>query len=252
MMSTRFRHELDANLGDMPQMFADITQASNIAMRHEASGEAFLHSHVQTYPGTTRQQVTLYSHMDDNNWWRVLPSSRASDYQAHDFVTGARFIADKQIIRLQHRATGKFLSIFKDTKAHVTPNFIEVSTLPQDPANSTYDGSDLWRVQFVHQGAAERRDRLQALATVFQLVHIPHNCVLYSKRGVNLPKTWGFGQQEVACINQKLPFSDSVQTHFSIEQHINPDAPPSAPRAKYVAPSFLEKLVRALRGQAWR
>jgi len=124
-----------------------------VVLRNEGSGETFLHSHEDDYPNSDRNQVTMYSHMDDNNWWRVIPSSRAKDYQAQDFITGARFIADKQIIRLQHAPTTNFLTIFKETKAHVTPNFLEVSSVPQFPSNSSYDGSDLWRVEFVKQSA---------------------------------------------------------------------------------------------------
>ena len=89
----------------------------------------------------------------------------------------------------------------------------------------------------------DRRERLQALTTTFRLIHIPHNCVLYTKRGVNLPKSWGFNQQEVTCISQKLPAANSYYTHFTVDRHITPDAPASAPRAEAQSMSFYEKMV---------
>jgi dolichyl-phosphate-mannose-protein mannosyltransferase len=61
------------------------------------------------------------------------------------------------------------------------------------------DSNDFWRVM-IPKGDG----RLKTLRTSFQLIHPLQACALYS--GNKKLPDWGFGQQEVACIqNGKLP-----------------------------------------------
>lgn len=70
------------------------------------------------------------------------------------------------------------------------------------------DPNDLWRVQVISDDSEdndEQPKRVKAMGSKFRLVHPMMHCSLFS-HDVKLPKDWGFGQQEVTCIqNGKLP-----------------------------------------------
>lgn len=102
-----------------------MTYGSNITIVHVGTRGGYLHSHVHSYPGgsqrklhlylcqkkkkkhivtlfTLEQQVTLYSHIDDNNVWTI---TRAENEQ----TDGMGYIKHGDIVRLMHIKTDKRL-----------------------------------------------------------------------------------------------------------------------------------------------
>lgn len=61
------------------------------------------------------------------------------------------------------------------------------------------DANDYWRVEIEENDRyPEAGKRLQTLRSRIRLVHVLQSCALFSHE-VKLP-SWGFGQQEVTCI----------------------------------------------------
>jgi len=224
------------------QVPVDVAYGSVVSMRHANTHGGWLHSHVQTYPaGSEQQQVTLYSHLDDNNLWSIENGTDAFPAIA----TGPVFIKDGDIIRLKHLATERRLHSH-DHRAPVSQQdyIYEVSGYGFQGFDGDYN--DNWRVKIVKSESIGEagKDHVQALRTYFQLEHTMLGCMLYSKE-TRLPE-WGFGQQEVSCIRNGKPHN----TMWFIESNVNPALPEDTPLVNYEVPGFFKKFV-ALNKAMW-
>lgn len=223
---------------------ADVAFGSLISLRHVDTNGGWLHSHVQIYPtGSEQQQVTLYSHADENNIWKI---ENGTESWNKNNETGPVFIRDGDIIRLMHTVTERRLHSH-DHKAPVSSHqdyIFEVSGYGFTGFEGDYN--DNWQVKIVKQMSVgdDAKDHVQALRTYFQLEHTMMGCLLYSKN-VKLPE-WGFEQQEVSCIRN----GNFHNTVWMIEFNEHPDLPASTPKLSYPVPSFWKKFL-ALNKAMW-
>lgn len=212
---------------------ANVAFGSVVSMRHADTQGGWLHSHIQTYPtGSEQQQVTLYSHVDDNNLWRI--TNGTEDWNPEN-KTGPVSLTDGAIVRLEHIATQRRLHSH-DHRAPVTNKdyVFEVSAYGFEGFEG--DWNDNWKVKILGQRSyGDGKDSVRSLQTYFQLEHLNLGCQLYSKN-VKLPD-WGFEQQEVSCIRGGKDFN----TVWVVESNVNPELPGDTELVNYPIPGFWQK-----------
>ncbi|KAG0166401.1 hypothetical protein DFQ28_007254 [Apophysomyces sp. BC1034] len=230
-MSPQFQQTLDGHsMADTP--VEDIVYGSKVFIRHVATHGGYLHSHPHNYPsGSKQQQVTLYPHRDDNNWWVIQKKDTEE-------TTDIENVKNGDIIRLLHQST--------TTRLHSHDKRPSMTDVDYHNEVSTYgfpgfegDANDYWRVEIIDydRDDAVSKDRLRTLHSKFRLVHQTSNCALFS-HSVKLPE-WGWGQQEVTCIkNGKLP-----KTVWYIEFTENEQLSLDAEKVNYKRPGFLSKFI---------
>ncbi|CAO3593860.1 unnamed protein product [Absidia cylindrospora] len=250
MMSSHFQHSLIGHeIQDSPK---DITFGSIVTLRHLGTNGGYLHSHKSSYPeGSKQQQVTLYPYQDDNNWWIIRRMNDTLDFSEKttgdvlgaDGKTWLDYVRHGDLIRLDHLSTRPKRLHSHDIKAPISDqdSYKEVSGYGFPDYEG--DSNDYWRVMIPsHQD----NDRLETLRTSFQLVHPLQSCALYSGSNKKLPD-WGFGQQEVACIQSgKLP-----KTLWMVEETRNDLLPvDQTSMVNYAKPGFWIKF-KELHQRMW-
>ncbi|KAF9427471.1 Protein O-mannosyltransferase 2 [Podila epigama] len=199
----------------------EVAYGSVVTIKHTAHNGALLHSHIQTLPvGSKQQQVTTYSHKDDNNHWKVMKP--LSEIQ-HDESDEIQFVRDGDIIRLVHSSTGRNLHSHT-VKAPITTTQWEVSGY----GNLTHgDPNDEWVIEIVGERSTYPKDgKLRSLTTTFLLRHRVLGCLLTADSKVRLPE-WGFGQGEVQCDQRNR--KTAANSIWNIEQHWNDKLEPAPP-----------------------
>jgi dolichyl-phosphate-mannose-protein mannosyltransferase len=187
----------------------ELAYGSEITIKNSGRGGSLLHSHVQKFPsGSGMQQVTCYSHKDDNNIWIVEKGAGASDPQAVEFVN------DGDVIRLVHKSTKAYLRSH-DFDAPITIEDQEVSCSDNSTAS---DAHVLWKVERVTDISGAKSSRIRSLSTKFKLRHVNSGCLLRARK-VTLPE-WGFKQTETTC--QRNPNEKCPSNYWNIEKHVNP------------------------------
>jgi len=231
-MSPEFQQTLSGHaMMDSP---VDIAYGSKVYIRHIETHGGYLHSHPHNYPtGSKQQQITLYPHKDENNWWRITK-------QYGNLPTDIEWVKNGDIVRLEHTSTLKRLHSHEvrppmtDLEYHN-----EVSCYGTGTPEFEGDANDFWRVQILDHDKrdSEAGDRLRTLNSKFQLIHVNSNCALFS-HGVKLPE-WGWGQQEVTCIKDgKVP-----KTMWYIESSENENLPDDTELVNYRKPGFISKFI---------
>ncbi|KAI7858918.1 Dolichyl-phosphate-mannose-protein mannosyltransferase-domain-containing protein [Circinella umbellata] len=239
-MSASFQHSLIGH--EIPDSPIDIAYGSKITVRHLATNGGYLHSHVSAYPqGSKQQQVTLYPYRDENNWWviRKLNSTLEKDNEPADVLgsdgkTWIQYIRHGDIIRLEHLNTSPRKLHSHDESAPMTDVEYHKEVSAYGFPDFEGDANDFWRVEI--EGGKEG-DQLQTLRSKFRLFHALQSCSLFS-HPVQLPD-WGFGQQEVTCIqNGKKP-----KTLWMIEESSNDLLPENSKLVNYQVPGFWSKFI---------
>jgi dolichyl-phosphate-mannose-protein mannosyltransferase len=240
-MSSLFQAGLRGNnLKDNP---LEVAYGSLVTIKSNAYGGGLLHSHIQRYPeGSQQQQVTTYSHKDENNHWMIVPNwdeykqwiekceAEGKDPQAAFEEEPPHFIKDGDIIRLLHVPTKANLHSHR-IEAPITRSAWEVSGY----GNETFgDTGDHWKIEIVDDMYTKGEPgRIHALTTRFRLRHVLYGCLLRGHR-TSLPP-WGFKQGEVVCSYKDDP--NSAANIWNIEWHRNsklPPAPPSTFRSSFL------------------
>ncbi|KAG0783464.1 hypothetical protein G6F16_003015 [Rhizopus arrhizus] len=227
-MSPEFQQTLDGHA--YIQSPVDIAYESKVFIRHIATRGGYLHSHPHNYPGG-KQQVTLYPHRDDNNWWTIR---KVDDKETHSI----EYVKHGDIVTLKHSDSVKRLHSH-DIRPPMTDveYHNEVSTYGFE--NFTGDSNDHWRVEIIEGDGHDpvSKERLRTIHSKFRLVHVTTGCTLFS-HSVKLPE-WGYDQQEVTCIKGgKMP-----KTLWYIETTENPMLPPETEKVTYNKPGFIAKFV---------
>ncbi|KAG0031601.1 Protein O-mannosyltransferase 2 [Podila clonocystis] len=218
-MSSLFQAGLKGSpIADNP---LEIAYGSVVTIKHAAQNGALLHSHIQTFPGGSKQQqVTAYQHKDTNNNWKFLKP--LSEDQSENEV---QIVRHGDIVRLLHNQTERHLHSHP-IMAPVTVTQWEVSGY----GNLTHgDPNDEWIVEIVDEHTNYPMDgTLRSLTTRFLLRHRVLGCLLTAENGVYLPQ-WGFGQVEVKCDQRnRTTWESSI---WNIEQHWNDRLPSASTRA---------------------
>ncbi|GLB33233.1 hypothetical protein LshimejAT787_0101175 [Lyophyllum shimeji] len=235
-MSSEFQHTLGGR--GMADTYADVAVGSQVTLRHVNTQGGYLHSHVHTYPGGSKQQqITLYPHRDSNNDWRIFNAS--DDSGAFDWTSEPlSYITSGTRIKLLHLTTEKRLHSH-DVRPPVSDVDFQNEVSAYGMPGFAGDANDDWYVEIEH---GDRRDkesskRLRTLRTVFRLRHALTGCYLFSHK-VKLPE-WGYEQQEVTC-NKNAVRANSL---WYIETSVHPNQPVDAEKVNYKLPGFFAKFL---------
>ena len=240
-MSAPFQSTLKSK--SIPDVPADVSFGSRVALRHFNTRGGYLHSHPHLYPtGSKQQQITLYPHKDENNVFIIQnqsqplgPDGEVKGPYAWDNLTPSP-VEDGALVRLYHKVSHR--------RVHSHDHRPPVSDVDWQNEVSAYgfegfdgDANDLFRVEIVksYSDGEEAKNRLRTIQTKFRLIHIMTGCALFS-HAIKLP-SWGWDQQEVTCARQgTLPNS-----LWYIELNNHPNLPADAEKVNYEDPGFLGK-----------
>ncbi|KAM4690845.1 protein O-mannosyl-transferase 2 [Rhinophrynus dorsalis] len=225
--SSAFQSRLVGNNLHNASMPEHLAYGSVITLKSLRTAAGYLHSHWHLYPegvGATQQQVTTYSHKDQNNLWII----KKYDYD-YDPEGPLEFVRHGDIIRLEHKMTGRNLHSHP-REAPLTKKHLQVTAYG---TNGTGDTNDYWRIEVVGS-----RKEVKVLRSQIRLLHLSTGCLLGSS-GKALPK-WGWEQGEVTC----SPYvRETPSTLWNVEDHENPRLPNIS--VSILKPTFLEILVES-------
>ncbi|KAI7863680.1 Dolichyl-phosphate-mannose-protein mannosyltransferase-domain-containing protein [Spinellus fusiger] len=229
-MSPEFQQTLDGHsMADTP---IDIAYGSDVYIRHVATRGGYLHSHPHDYlTGSKQQQITLYPHIDDNNWWTLQKINSNA-------TVGMEYVKHNDIVRLIHRDTGKRLHSHTQRPPMTDVDYHNEVSAYGFPGFEG-DANDHWKVEIVEHDRYDSisKTRLRTIHSKFRLVHVMTQCALFS-HNVKLPE-WGFSQQEVTCIKSgKKP-----KTIWYIESTENKELPVETEKVNYRRPGFISKFI---------
>ncbi|XP_072284506.1 protein O-mannosyl-transferase 2 [Pyxicephalus adspersus] len=225
--SSAFQSRLDGNNLHNASMPEHLAYGSVITLKNLRTASGYLHSHWHLYPegvGARQQQVTTYSHKDQNNFWII--KKQDSDY---DPAAPLEFVHHGDIIRLQHKTTGRNLHSHQ-REAPLTKKHLQVTAYG---TNGIGDTNDFWRIE-----VSGGQSPVKVLRSQIRLLHLSSGCILGSS-GKTLPK-WGWEQGEVTC----SPYlRENPNTMWNVEDHENPRLPNIS--VSILKPSFLEILMES-------
>ncbi|KAL9894158.1 protein O-mannosyl-transferase 2 [Glossina fuscipes fuscipes] len=184
--SSAFQSRLIGNSLYNASMPRKVAYGAVITIKNHKTGGGYLHSHHHLYPkgfGATQQQITTYTHKDDNNKWLIKPFNKEPGKEV-------RFVRNGDLIRLEHLVTKRNLHSHPEL-APMTRKYLQVTGYGEDGKG---DANDVWRLLVM---GAKANETVMTVTTRFTLIHHLQNCVLVAT-GKQLPK-WGFEQQEVSC-----------------------------------------------------
>ncbi|XP_065371071.1 protein O-mannosyl-transferase 2 [Calliphora vicina] len=184
--SSAFQSRLIGNSLYNASMPRDVAYGSIVTIKNHKTGGGYLHSHFHLYPkgyGAKQQQITTYTHKDDNNKWLIKPYNKES-------FDNTQLLKHGDLIRLEHIATHRNLHSHNEP-APVTKKHLQVTGYGEQGIG---DANDIWKLIVV---GGKINDTVKTVTTKFKLVHYLQSCTLTSS-GKQLPK-WGFEQQEVSC-----------------------------------------------------
>ncbi|XP_030754503.1 protein O-mannosyl-transferase 2 isoform X2 [Sitophilus oryzae] len=220
--SSAFQSQLIGNSLYNASMPYQVAYGAVVTLKNHRTGGGYLHSHFHLYPegmGARQQQITTYTHKDDNNKWLI------KKYNTEE-IDGVEIVRSGDLIRLEHVATKRNIHSHKE-HAPITKKHYQVTGYGE---NGVGDANDVWRV--IVQDAKDGTE-ITAVKSKLKFVHYLQSCVLTTS-GKQLPK-WAYEQQEVSC-NPNLRDPNGL---WNVEENIF-DALPNVNFEVY-APSFLER-----------
>jgi dolichyl-phosphate-mannose-protein mannosyltransferase len=229
--SSAFQSQLEGNSLYNASMPEFVAYGSEITLKNHRTGGGYLHSHWHLYPegaGARQQQVTGYTHKDENNRWLIKPFDR----ELQEDEGEARLVKNGDLIRLQHVVTGRNLHSHKEL-APITKRHFQVTCYGE---NGTGDANDVWLVQLLDTSEFDKSE-VRTVISKFRLVHYLTNCALHS-HSKQLPK-WGYEQMEVSCNPNLL----DKHTIWNVEDNVNEALPNVS--FHIFAPSFFQKFIES-------
>ncbi|XP_063908323.1 protein O-mannosyl-transferase 2 isoform X2 [Zophobas morio] len=224
--SSAFQSQLIGNSLHNASMPRQVAYGALITLKNHRTGGGYLHSHYHLYPenvGARQQQITTYTHKDDNNKWLI------KKYNTED-TSGIVVVRSGDLVRLEHVPTKRNLHSHKE-QAPITKKHFQVTGYGE---NGTGDANDVWRVSVV--GARDGTE-VTAVSSKLKFVHYLQSCVLTTS-GKQLPK-WAYEQQEVSC-NPNLRDPNGV---WNVEENVFEKLPNVS--FEVYAPSFLERFLES-------
>ncbi|CAH0550291.1 unnamed protein product [Brassicogethes aeneus] len=224
--SSAFQSQLIGNSLHNASMPRQVAYGAIVTLKNHRTGGGYLHSHYHLYPegiGARQQQITTYTHKDDNNKWLI------KKYNSED-ISGVNIVKNGDLVRLEHIATKRNLHSHKE-QAPITKKHYQVTGYGE---NGTGDANDVWRVSI--QGVKDGTE-LTAVTSKIKFVHYLQSCVLTTS-GKQLPK-WAYEQQEVSC-NPNLRDANGL---WNVEENIF-DKLANVSFEVY-APSFFERFIES-------
>ncbi|XP_058808986.1 protein O-mannosyl-transferase 2 isoform X2 [Phymastichus coffea] len=221
--SSEFQSLLEGNSLHNATMPRHLAYGAKFTLKNHRTGGGYLHSHWHLYPesvGARQQQITTYSHKDDNNLWIV------KKYDTDEIPTEPELVRHGDLIRLEHVITRRNLHSHKEV-APISKKHYQVTGYGE---NGTGDANDVWKV-VIHHG--NERDIVETMTSKLKFVHYLQHCVLTCS-GKTLPK-WAYSQQEVSC-NPNIRDKNSL---WNIEDNHFPKLPNVS--FQVYAPDFLKR-----------
>ncbi|ESO86133.1 hypothetical protein LOTGIDRAFT_129702 [Lottia gigantea] len=226
--SSAFQAQLIGNKLYNVSMPANIAYGSVLTLKQRRTGGAYLHSHWHLYPDELpprQQQVTTYSHKDENNYWIIKPADRNVDMNSPP-----QFVRSGDSIRLEHVVTHRNLHSHREP-APISRRQYQVSGYGQ---NGTGDANDIWVIEI--QGASKGTP-VQTVRSKLKIIHLHVRCALHSN-DKKLPK-WGWEQLEATC----HPNIKEPKALWSVEE-VKDDRLPNVNFDVY-SPSFIDKVIES-------
>ncbi|KAK7492364.1 hypothetical protein BaRGS_00016461 [Batillaria attramentaria] len=226
--SSAFQSQLIGNKLYNVSMPQHVAFGSVITLKQRRTGGAYLHSHSHLYPEDhppRQQQVTTYSHKDDNNLWKLKPADR--DVDISDPVI---LVKNGDLVRLEHVMTRRNLHSHREP-APLSKRHYQVSGYG---VNGTGDANDVWLVELV---GAPQGSPVQTVRSRIRLVHYYVRCALFS-HDKKLPK-WGWEQLEATC-TQNMRDSRAQWNVEEVRDHRLPNV-----SFEVYSPSFTEKFLES-------
>lgn len=224
--SSAFQSILEGNSLHNASMPREVAFGAIVTFKNHRTGGGYLHSHWHLYPdgvGARQQQITTYTHKDDNNKWLIKPFNNVPDDDKE-----IKIVKSGDLVRLEHVPTRRNLHSHKEP-APLTKKHLQVTGYGE---NGTGDANDVWRIQILNSDPV-----VSAVTSKLKFVHYLQNCVL-TTTGKQLPK-WAYEQQEVTC-NPNLRDKFAA---WNVEDNIY-DSLPSVSFNLY-APSFIERFIES-------
>ncbi|KAE8586088.1 hypothetical protein XENTR_v10021546 [Xenopus tropicalis] len=225
--SSAFQSRLIGNNLHSASMPEHLAYGSTITLKSLRTAAGYLHSHWHLYPegvGARQQQVTTYSHKDQNNLWIIKKHNSESDP-----ASPVELVRHGDIIRLEHKMTSRNLHSHQ-REAPLTKKHLQVTTYGM---NGTGDSNDYWRIEVLGS-----RSKVKVLRSHIRLLHLSTGCLLGSS-GKTLPR-WGWEQGEVTC----SPYvRETPSTLWNVEDHENPKLANIS--VSILKPNFLEILLES-------
>ncbi|KOX71057.1 Protein O-mannosyl-transferase 2 [Melipona quadrifasciata] len=185
--SSEFQSLLEGNSLYNATMPRQLAYGATITLKNHRTGGGYLHSHWHLYPegiGARQQQITTYSHKDDNNLWFI------KKFDTDDIPSEPVLVKHGDLIRLEHVITHRNLHSHKEI-APISKKHYQVTGYGE---NGTGDANDVWKILIAN---GKDDDVVQTVTSKLKFVHYLHHCVLTCS-GKTLPK-WAYNQQEVSC-----------------------------------------------------
>jgi len=232
--SSAFQSQLEGNSLYKAEMPAEIAYGATVTLKNHRTGGAYLHSHYHIYPeevGPKQQQVTTYSHKDENNVWLIKRFEDREKGLDSEEEAPIEVVKSGDWIRLEHVPTRRNLHSHKDP-APITKRHYQVTCYGEDGRG---DVNDIWRVEILN---GEPGDPIQAVKSKVRLIHVQKGCTLQS-HNKKLPN-WGFEQLEVTC-NPKV--GDLTYSLWNFEDNVFPRLPNVS--FEFYRPSFQERFIES-------
>ncbi|KAJ1718023.1 Dolichyl-phosphate-mannose--protein mannosyltransferase 1, partial [Coemansia biformis] len=173
--------EFQASLAGGPRVETDrdVYYGSEIRIRTTHARSGFLHSHLHAWQhakGSGQQQVTLYGYADANNVWVVEPAFN----RTVDAAGGPVPVRSGDVLRLRHRATGRFLHSHDKRPAMASSDDQKFELSGYGFPNFPGDTNDDFRIEILHgdRQMAGSATQVQAIYTKFRLVHAGLGCAV--------------------------------------------------------------------------
>ncbi|XP_063387338.1 protein O-mannosyl-transferase 2 isoform X2 [Cydia fagiglandana] len=196
-----------------------------VTLKNHRTGGGYLHSHHHLYPagvGARQQQITTYTHKDENNRWIVRPYASSP--------SGTVLVRSGDLVRLTHAQTMRNLHSHRE-RAPLTQKCMQVTGYGEDGVG---DANDVWKIVI---GGGKDGDEIQTVKSKLMFVHYLQACAL-TTTGKQLPK-WGYEQQEVAC-NPNLRDKNAL---WNVEDNVFDDLPKVSFEA--YASGFIERFLES-------
>uniref|UniRef100_A0A8D8ZZ10 Protein O-mannosyl-transferase 2 n=1 Tax=Cacopsylla melanoneura TaxID=428564 RepID=A0A8D8ZZ10_9HEMI len=229
--SSAFQSQLRGNSLFNASMPRQVAYGAIITLKNHRAGGAYLHSHWHLYPkglGARQQQITTYSHKDENNRWLIKTFDNS--WMEENGTGTVRLVKHGDLIRLEHIMTRRNVHSHREP-APVTKKHNQVTGYGE---NGTGDANDVWKVLIV---GGKDGDVVNTVSSKLKFVHYLQHCIL-TTTNKQLPK-WGFEQQEVTC-NPNLRDKNSL---WNVEDNVFGKLPNVS--FEVYAPNFLERFIES-------
>lgn len=134
--SSAFQSRLIGNSLHNASMPRQVAYGAVVTLKNHKTGGGYLHSHFHLYPkevGARQQQVTTYTHKDENNRWMVKPYNREVDLG--DVDSAVELVRHGDLVRLEHTQTRRNLHAHREV-APMTKKHFQVTGYGEVSANT--------------------------------------------------------------------------------------------------------------------